>query len=162
MRRFWPLLLVACSSTSTVTPTPAKDSGAPVDDEDSGTVEDGGTPPVECTEALSCFSYDGRLEQSTTGECAGHLYGCYGGRCPVGEVGTCVVRHTDSIENYAEACCANLACVRSARPGDSQCAVFDAGAGTGVFPTSWGCPSGTKPPGTCKLRSGTTEYCCAK
>lgn len=157
MRRLWPLLLVACSSPAEAPPTPVdagRDTGA-VEDEDAGI-----DAALACTPATSCFPYNPAGPGKGISTCAtGHLYGCYGARCPTGEVGACTVAYADGIDNYAEACCEELACVRAERPGDGQCAeAFDGGAFE-----AWTCPSDAKPKGTCKpLFSGALLYCCAK
>lgn len=147
--RWTLLLLVACSSSSTATSTPPKDAGT-TPDEDAGTVvvDDAGVP-LACTEAKSCIAY------GTTCE-GGFKYGCFGGRCPT-SAGACTVLSVDGIENYSEACCAELACVRQAAPGDAECKeTFDGG-----LPTAWTCPNAKKPEGTCSPRfAGSFDFCC--
>lgn len=99
----------------------------------------------------------------------GQRYACYGGVCPNGNVGACVVDFDLPLAQYAEVCCENVACVRSAFRDERCVQYFDAGPMTG-----WDCPrlNGTtlaKAPGTCFAHGAlpaadagatSSEYCC--
>lgn len=145
------LVLVGCSSPALDMP-PRRDAAAAPEDDDAGGELDAGADAIACTPSSASLAYGKACD-------GGWLYGNYGGTCPRGDVGACAVLSADAIGNYAESCCARLACVRVDSPTGDQCrAQHDSGAWEG-----WMCPSSVAPPKGCEpLTAGSKDMCCPR
>lgn len=103
---------------------------------------------IACVLSESCFP---------TGDVCdgGFRYSCFGGSCPMGDVGSCRVLNVNTTTTRTgEACCERKACTREHGPLDFQCLENPDGgspldiAAAGV---GWTCPPGVSPPGKCRV-----------
>ena len=162
MRRVFSLglLMVACSSDDTTTPSPASDAGTPVEDSGptSPTKDSGGTDASgDAGPGETCIGYgEGDTCMSEPGKPYGYV--CFGG-APPGVTG-CKLLSSSSLGNSY--CCSENVCVEQ----------IDQGAacnGVSGKPHRFQCPpttsGNTTPPAGCvEHDSGSTDlekyYCC--
>jgi hypothetical protein len=164
MLRAWLAVAVVLGGCAVPEPSSAEPDGGPpvvdaavVDPVDAGEAGEAGPVCTDENRGDSCVS--------VAEPCAGGFrYGCYGGRCPTGDVGACtVLSENTTTSRYTETCCEKAACTRGVQIG-RQCAErFDGGLTVG-----WHCPGGVQPPAKgCQIngtpappKGAPTEYCC--